>query len=117
MKKIEAIIRPERFELVRHALHDAGYHGLTVSTVTGYGEQKGPTRIWRGRLFSTNAVNRIELQIVVPDAEAEKVMQIILEKARTGEPGDGRIYITDVGTAVHIRTGSIHTGVEEEKEI
>lgn len=117
MKKIEAIIRPERFDLVRHALHDAGYHGLTITASTGYGEQKGPTRIWRGRSFSTDGVNRIELKIVVPDTEAEKVMNIIIEKARTGQPGDGRIYISDVGTTVHIRTGSVHTGVEEEKGI
>lgn len=117
MKKIEAIIRPERFEQVRQALHDEGYHGLTVTTVTGFGEQKGPTRIWRGRLFTTDAVNRMELKIVVPDTEAEKVMQIIMEKSRTGQPGDGRIYISDVGTTVHIRTGSVHTGVEEEKGI
>jgi nitrogen regulatory protein P-II 1 len=117
MKKIEAIIRPERFELVRHALHDAGYHGLTATVVTGYGEQKGLTRIWRGRLFSTDAVNRIELTVIVPDTEAEKVMQVIMDNARTGQPGDGRIYITDIGTTVHIRTGSVHTGVEEEKGI
>ncbi len=117
MKKIEAIIRPEKFEVVRHALHDAGYHGLTVAGVTGYGEQKGATRIWRGRAFSTDAVSRVELQMVVPDAEAEKVMKIIMDNARTGQPGDGRIYVSDVGTTVHIRTGSVHTGVEEEKEI
>lgn len=117
MKKVEAIIRPERFEVVRHALHDAGYHGLTVSVVTGYGEQKGTTRIWRGRAFSTDSVDRVKLEIIVPEAEAEKVMQVIIENARTGQPGDGRIYISDVGTTVHIRTGSVHTGVEEEKEI
>ena len=117
MKKIEAIIRPERFEVIRQTLHDAGYHGLTVTTTTGYGEQKGPTRIWRGRAFSSEAVRRAELKIVVPDEETEKVMQVIMEGARTGQPGDGRIYVTDVVTTVHIRTGSIHTGVEEEKEI
>ncbi len=117
MKKIEAIIRPEKFEEVRHALHDAGFHGLTAIPVTGYGEQKGPTRIWRGRPFSTDAVTRIELEIVVPDTEAENVVNLILEKARTGQPGDGRIYVSDVATAVHIRTGGVHTGVEEEKGI
>lgn len=117
MKKIEAVIRPERFELVRQALHDSGYHGLTVTHVVGYGEQKGPVRMWRGRAFSTDAVTRTELKMVVPDAEVDKIVNIISENARTGEPGDGRIYVSDVGTSVHIRTGSVHTGVEEEKGI
>jgi nitrogen regulatory protein P-II 1 len=117
MKKIEAVIRPEVFEIVRGDLHDAGYHGLTAVHATGYGEQKGVTRIWRGRSFTTDAVSRIIMELVVPDAEADKAMQIIMENARTGQPGDGRIYITDIGTTVHIRSGSVHTGVEEEKGI
>ncbi|HHT9120569.1 MAG TPA: P-II family nitrogen regulator [Candidatus Hypogeohydataceae bacterium YC41] len=117
MKKIEAIIRPERFDQVRLALHDAGYHGLTVTSATGFGEQKGPTRMWRGRLFTSDAVNRLELKMVVPDKEVDQVTKIIIENARTGHPGDGRIYVQDVGITVHIRTGGIHTGVEEEKEL
>jgi nitrogen regulatory protein P-II 1 len=115
MKKIEAIIRPEKFDTVRTALHDAGYHGLTVTSVSGFGEQRGPVRIWRGRSFSSESVQRTELDIVVPDTEADKVVSIISENARTGQPGDGRIYVSDVDTAVHIRTGTVHTGVEEEK--
>ena len=105
MKKIEAIIRPEKFEQVKRALEENGYTAMTVYEVRGRGEQKGITLQFRGREMKIDLLTKIKIEIVADDEDVEKIVRIIMENARTGRPGDGRIFIIPVERAYRIRTG------------
>ena len=104
MKKIEAIIRPEKLEEVRAALERSGYPGITITEVEGHGLQKGVVQQWRGEEYRVDILPKIKVEIVVGDGEAETIVQAILESAYTGSVGDGKVFIYDVAEVVRIRT-------------
>jgi len=105
MKKIEAIIRPARLEDVKEALSRCGIHGMTVSQVFGCGLQGGRLGVYRGHKYSINLLPKVKLEIVTGDRWVDDVVRIIVEVARTGEVGDGKIFIYQMESAVRIRTG------------
>jgi len=105
MKRIEAIIRPIRFEAVKEALNDIGIYGMTVTDVRGFGRQQGHTEKYRGSTYTLNLLPKIKLEVVVPDSRVDEVVSAIIEAAQTGEIGDGKIFIADVEEVVRIRTG------------
>jgi nitrogen regulatory protein P-II 1 len=105
MKQIIAIIRPEKLEDVREALRKVGYSGLMISEIEGHGKQKGITQQWRGEKYKIDLIPKIKLEIVVKDSQVEQIKQTLLENARTGEIGDGKIFISTVDEVVRIRTG------------
>jgi len=104
MKKIEAIIRPFKLEEVKEALVEEGIRGLTISEVRGYGRQKGHTETYRGSEYRIEFVPKIKIEIVVEDSKAEKIIDAILRTAKTGQVGDGKIFITNIEDAIRIRT-------------
>lgn len=105
MKLIMAIIKPFKLDDVREALTPLGVQGLTVSEVKGFGRQKGQTEIYRGAEYHVNFLPKVKIEVVVPDDLAEQVIEAIVTSARTGKIGDGKIFMTEVGRAVRIRTG------------
>ncbi len=105
MKKIEAVIRPSRLEGVKTALSDFGISGITITQVVGCGLQKGQTEFYRGNPIHINLLPKIKLEIVVKAEQAEDVIKIIIENAKTGKVGDGKIFIQDISAAIRIRTG------------
>ncbi len=105
MKKIEAIIREERLELVRKALEDKGYFGMTISEVSGRGRQKGVPLQWRVGEYRVDFLPKIKVEVVVLDDDVPKTVNAITTSARTGEMGDGKIFILPVEDAVRVRTG------------
>ncbi len=105
MQKIEAIIRPERLQDVQDALDELGVSGLTVSDVVGCGRQKGYTEQYRGTRANISLLPKIKVESVVPDGLAEAAVEAIVGGARTGEIGDGRVFVYPVDQAVRIRTG------------
>src|SRR4051794_4247489 len=104
MKKIEAVVRHHRLEAVKSALVDGGFLGMTVTEVRGFGRQKGHTETYRGAEYAIDFVPKIKLEIVVPDGKLEQAVGMILKAAGTGQIGDGKIFISDLVTAVRIRT-------------
>ncbi len=111
MKKIEAIIQPGKFDEVSAALGEAGYPGITISEVKGHGKQKGITHNWLGKKFKTELIEKIRLEIVVVDSEAEKIIQAILAAAKTGKTGDGKIFVHRIDQAYKISSGEEGDGV------
>lgn len=106
MKKIEAIIRPEKVPVVKAALEESGYPGMTITEVRGHGVQKGVTQQWRGREFIVEFLPKVKLEIVVSSAEdVDRILNLIQENAATGEIGDGKVFVLDVGEAMRVRTG------------
>ncbi len=105
MKKIEAIIKPFKLDEVREALSGIGVAGLTVTEVKGFGRQKGHTELYRGAEYVVDFLPKIKLEIVVADNLAEAAVDAIINAARTGKIGDGKIFITNVEQVVRIRTG------------
>jgi nitrogen regulatory protein PII len=105
MKKVEAIIRPFKLEDVKLALVNAGIVGMTVSEVRGFGRQKGQVERYRGSEFTVEFLQKLKLEIVVDDAQVDTVVDAIQEAARTGEIGDGKIFISPVDSVIRIRTG------------
>ena len=105
MKKIEAIIRPHKLDEVQDALSEAGYHGLTVSEVRGYGRQKGHKEVYRGTEYNINFVPKIKIELICPDDRAEGAVDIVIKTAKTGQVGDGKIFIYNLLDAIRIRTG------------
>jgi nitrogen regulatory protein PII len=105
VKKIEAIIKPFKAEPVREALMAAGVEGMTLSEVKGFGRQKGHSEIYRGTEYTVDFLPKIKFEIVIADDRAQRVVEAILEKAKTGKIGDGKIFLTEVEDAVRIRTG------------
>ncbi len=105
MKKIEAIIRIEKFEGVKEALKELGYPGMTKTQVEGHGQQKGLKQQFRGTTFEVEFPPKIKIEIVVLDEDVAKTLNAIVRNARTGEVGDGKIFILPVEGAVRVRTG------------
>ena len=105
MKKIEAIIKPFKVEEVKEALNEIGIEGMTVTEVKGFGRQKGHTEIYRGAEYSVDFLPKIQIDIVVGEHLIEQVVESIIEAARTGKVGDGKIFITPVEEVIRIRTG------------
>ncbi len=106
MKKIEAIIRPERLGMVRKTLEEPGYPGMTIFEVKGHGKESGLTEQWRGQEYRIELLPRIKMEIVVLDEDVAKALNAIVRSARTGEVGDGKIFILPVEGAVRVRTGN-----------
>jgi nitrogen regulatory protein P-II 2 len=105
MKKIEAIIRPFKLEDVKIALVNAGIVGMTVSEVRGFGRQKGQVERYRGSEFTVEFLQKLKLDIVVDDEKVDTVVNAIQEAARTGEIGDGKIFVSTIESVIRIRTG------------
>jgi nitrogen regulatory protein P-II 2 len=105
MKIVMAIIKPFKLDEVRDALTAAGVHGMTVTEVKGYGRQKGHTEIYRGTEYAVNFLPKIKIEVAVPSEQADKVADAITGAAKTGQIGDGKIFIWDIDHAVRIRTG------------
>jgi len=104
MKKVEAIIRPVQLDDVKEALLEEGIKGLTISEVRGYGRQKGHKETYRGSEYRIEFVPKIKIEIVVPDKNLEKVIEAIIRTAKTGQVGDGKIFISDISDVIRIRT-------------
>jgi nitrogen regulatory protein P-II 1 len=104
MKRIEAIIRPEKLDEVRGALAKATKSGLMITEIVGHGQQKGIMQQWRGEKFSVELLPKVKIEVVVRDADVEAVIKTIVTAARTGEIGDGKIFVSDVTQVVRIRT-------------
>jgi nitrogen regulatory protein P-II 1 len=106
MRKIEVIIRPEKFDDVREAIEKLGYPGITITDVKGHGKQKGLVQQWRGQEYKVDFLPKVKLEVVVTDdADIDKLIDAICTTARTSEPGDGKIFIWPIDNVVRIRTG------------
>jgi nitrogen regulatory protein P-II 2 len=105
MKLIVAIIKPFKLDEVRQALTDIGVHGMTVTEVKGYGRQKGHTEIYRGAEYVVNFLPKLRIEVAVDSNMAEKVIEAITSRARTGQIGDGKVFVTPIESALRIRTG------------
>lgn len=110
MKKIECIVRTHRLEALKDALVAAGHHGMTVTEVRGYGRQKGHRELYRGAEYRIDFVPKIKVELIAEDADAAKIIELVVRTARSGEIGDGKIFVSEVGEVIRIRTGE--TGKE-----
>ncbi len=104
MKKIEAIIKPFKLEDVKEALSGLGVQGMTVSEVKGFGRQKGHTEIYRGSEYTVDFLPKIKIEVVLPDGMIESAVEAIIQAARTGKIGDGKVFVSTIENAVRIRT-------------
>ncbi len=109
MKKIEAIIRPFKLDEVKIALVNAGIVGMTVSEVRGFGRQKGQTERYRGSEYTVEFLQKLKIEIVVENSQVEMVVDKVVNASRTGEIGDGKIFISSVEETIRIRTGEKNT--------
>ena len=107
MKKVEAIIKPFMLEEVKEGLSSLGIKGMTVSEVKGFGRQKGHSEIYRGVEYTVDFVAKVKIEIVVDDDMCDKVVDVILEHAKTGKIGDGKVFVLPVQKAHRIRTGEV----------
>ena len=105
MQKGEAIIRPEKLEIVKTALEELDHAGMTLTEVRGHGKQRGVTEQWRGRSFAVEYLTKVKIELVVNDEDVDPIIERIVDAARTGEVGDGKIFVSPVSRAVRIRTG------------
>ena len=105
MKLVIAIIKPSRLEEVRQALNSLDVHGMTVTEVKGYGRQKGHSEIYRGTEYAVNFLPKLRIEVAVDSAVADKVVNVITQGARTGQIGDGKIFVLDLLAVTRIRTG------------
>jgi nitrogen regulatory protein P-II 1 len=105
MKLVTAIIKPFKLEEVKEALETFGVHGLTVSEVNGYGRQKGHTEVYRGAEYTVDFVPKVKIEVVVEDADAADVVNVVVKSAATGQIGDGKVWVTGVDEVVRVRTG------------
>jgi nitrogen regulatory protein P-II 2 len=105
MKIVMANIKPFKLDEVRDALTAAGVHGLTVTEVKGYGRQKGHTEIYRGTEYAVNFLPKVKIEVAVASDQADRVVEAIAAAAKTGQIGDGKIFVYDINNAVRIRTG------------
>ena len=105
MKLVTAIIKPVKLEEVRQALTEIGVHGMTVTEVKGFGRQKGHTEIYRGAEYIVNFLPKLRIEIAVSSNLADKAVAVITSGARTGQIGDGKVFVTPIDNAVRIRTG------------
>jgi nitrogen regulatory protein P-II 1 len=105
MKKIEAIIQPFRLEPVKEALHNISVQGMTVTDVKGFGRQKGLREVYRGMEYQVDFLPKVKIEVIAPDEKAQAVVETIMETARTGRIGDGKIFVYPVEEVIRIRTG------------
>jgi len=105
MKKIEAIIKPFKLDEVKEALQDLGVQGMTVLEAKGYGRQKGHTELYRGAEYVVDFLPKIKVEVVVADDQLQSALEAIQNAARTGRIGDGKIFVSDIGDVIRIRTG------------
>jgi nitrogen regulatory protein P-II 1 len=105
MKLVTAIVKPFTLDDVKTSLEEAGVLGMTVSEIQGYGRQKGHTEVYRGAEYSVDFVPKVRIEVVVDDAIVDKVVDSIVQSARTGKIGDGKVWVTPVETIVRVRTG------------
>jgi nitrogen regulatory protein P-II 1 len=105
MKKIEAIIRHFKLEEVKDALHNKGIQGMTVTEVRGFGRQKGHTETYRGAEYAVDFLPKVKIEVVVGDKDIQSVIDTIVTSARTGQVGDGKIFVTQLAEVIRIRTG------------
>lgn len=105
MKKIECIIKPFKLEEVKDALNDIEIQGMTVTEVKGFGRQKGHTELYRGSEYVVDFLPKIKLEVVLKDSMVEKAVETILSSAKTGNIGDGKIFVTSIDECIRIRTG------------
>jgi len=105
MKMVVAIIKPFKLDDVRSALAEVGVQGITVTEVKGFGRQKGHTELYRGAEYVVDFLPKVKLELAVDDEQVDRVVEAIIETARTGKIGDGKIFLMDLGQAVRIRTG------------
>jgi nitrogen regulatory protein P-II 1 len=105
MKKVEAIIRHFKLEEVKDALTAAGINGMTVSEVRGFGRQKGHKEQYRGAEYTVDFLPKVKLEVVVDDADIKRIIETIITSARTGQIGDGKIFVSDLAQVIRIRTG------------
>ena len=109
MKLVIAIIKPFKLDAVRDALTTLGVQGLTVTEVKGYGRQKGHTEIYRGAEYAVSFLPKLKIEVAVSAAESDKVVEAIAEAAKTGQIGDGKVFVFSIDQAVRIRTGETDT--------
>ncbi len=105
MKKLEIIIRPGMFEKVRDMLSELGIHGLNYTEIKGFGRQRGHTEVYRGTIMQVDCLPKVKVEVVLHEDMLESVINAVMSTARTGQVGDGKIFISDVEDAVRIRTG------------
>ena len=105
MKLVTAIVKPFKLDDVKSALETLGVLGLTVSEVRGYGRQKGHTEVYRGAEYTVDLVPKVRVEILVDDLDADKVVDTVVEAARTGKIGDGKVWVTPIEAVVRVRTG------------
>ena len=105
MKLLKAIIRPNKVDDVKDALAKLNLSGMTVTEVRGHGKQKGHTAVYRGKEYNVSLLPKMQVEVVVPDSIAEEAIRVIVEAARTGEIGDGRVFVLPVDASYRIRTG------------
>lgn len=105
MKKIEAIIKPFKLDDVRDALNEIGISGMTITEVKGFGRQKGHTEIYRGAEYAVDFLPKVKVELVLPDDLVERAIEAIIETARSGKIGDGKIFVLPVEEVIRIRTG------------
>jgi nitrogen regulatory protein P-II 1 len=105
MKLVTAIIKPFKLDDVKAALETLGVLGLTISEVRGYGRQKGHTEVYRGAEYTVDLVPKVRVEVLVDDLDVDKVVDTVIESARTGKIGDGKVWVSSVDTVVRVRTG------------
>jgi nitrogen regulatory protein P-II 1 len=105
MKQVTAVVKPFKLDDVKAALEVLGIQGLTVGEVQGFGRQKGHTEVYRGAEYTVDLVPKVRIDVLVADGDADKVVDAIVEAARTGKIGDGKVWVTSVDTLVRVRTG------------
>ena len=108
MKKIEAIIKPFKLDEVKEALHEVGLQGITVVEAKGFGRQKGHTELYRGAEYVVDFLPKVKIEVVCDDAVLERAVEAIINSARTGRIGDGKVWITEVDSVIRIRTGEVN---------
>ncbi len=104
MKKVEAIIKPFKLDDVKDALREVGVEGMTVLEAKGFGRQKGHTEIYRGSEYTVDLLPKIKLEIIIPDAKLEDVVNVIVRTAKTGKIGDGKVFVSSIDEVIRIRT-------------
>jgi|SRR6186997_1552519 nitrogen regulatory protein PII len=109
MKLLKAIVRPDKVDAVREAVNASGVSGMTVTEVRGHGHQKGHTAIYRGQEYEVSLLPKYEVTVVVPDSQADHVTTAMMQAARTGQIGDGRVFVSHVEQSYRIRTGELES--------
>ena len=105
MKLITAIIKPFKLEEVKEALRSVGVQGMTVTESRGFGRQRGHTEVYRGAEYTVDLVPKVRVEVLVDVVDADKVVDAVIEAARTGKIGDGKVWVTDIDTVIRVRTG------------